>query len=722
VHRRYWVDLDGYGPGSAEVRIAQSVGADSFAHAMHALGDGQPALLVLDNADQAFREAPAFDPVLGRLAACVQAGATVIVTTRSVAPLLPLDWDATLVAEVFSAVAARQLFDALAPAHAQSEVAEKLLAPCEGLPLAVSLIGRLAAARSDLTPLVGSDLSGWHVGGGGNRRNSIAYAVAVAGAQMDADERVTWAALSCFPAGLGDTELQVLGLGPFAVDHVMHLYRLGIAVRAGAGWRVPEPLRLDSQSSTELWQRYASASSAALARGGDRRGWLIAHQANLDRLAEQHPPPDGLVDLGCDGLLAASGAHDDGVQTIMAQLVETAVGQGPLPNRVTETIEVLTDHDQAKVKLLAIAAEVHRRNDNQSALADTLRDHGGALLRLARYGEAEALLVEAQAIYDRIGNKIGQADARRVRGQVARLQDRYGDAEALLVDAQAIYDPIGSQLGQAGVRQDRGRVATLQDRYGDAEALLVDAQAIYDRIGDEAGQANARLARGEVARLHGRYGDAEALLVDAQAIYDPIGSQVGQAHARRVRGEVARLQGRYGDAEALLVDAQAIYERIGEELGQAHARLARGEVAMSQDRYGDAEALLVDAQAIYDRIGNKRGQATARQVRGELYAQADHSHGMPTDNPRARALTLHLEASDLYRTIHLIDWAGRALAGAARSAATPGERSRYASQAIHDLEQAGQRNEAIRLAQEFGIAEIGDVFISTVDESTVPES
>ncbi len=265
----------------------------------------------------------------------------------------------------------------------------------------MSLVGRLAAGRSDLAPLVGADTAAWHVGGGGNRRSSIDYAVAVAASQMDAEERAAWATLSCFPAGLGEDEIGTLGLGPFAIDHVMRLYHLGLAVRAATGLRVPQPLRLAAPPDNELWAHYASAASAAVAHADNPRAWLIAHQANLALLAERRPAPDGLVDLGCDGLLAAPDARDDRLQATMARLVEAGVGGRALPRRVRETIDALSGHDFAKVKLLAVAVAAYRRHGDQLALADTLIAQGDASSVLGRsYIDAEALLVEAQEIYE----------------------------------------------------------------------------------------------------------------------------------------------------------------------------------------------------------------------------------------------------------------------------------------------------------------------------------
>jgi hypothetical protein len=98
----------------------------------------------------------------------------------------------------------------------------------------------------------------------------------------------------------------------------------------------------------------------------------------------------------------------------------------------------------------------------------------------------------------------------------------------------------------------------------------------------------------------------------------------------------------------------------------------------------------------------------------------DRSAGSRADDLLARALSLHLEAADLYSAIGLIDWSGRSLAAAARCAATPRERTRFAALAIHALQRSGRHDEAIRVAQEFEIAAFGDNFIVTGEESKSP--
>ena len=114
VHRRFWVDLDECGPGAAvEERVARSLACPTFDAALQRLTTGRRCLLVLDNADHAWSGAPVHDPVLAQLAACVDHGARIVMTMRSIERLSPrLAWTAEVHVPRFAESPGAELFGA----------------------------------------------------------------------------------------------------------------------------------------------------------------------------------------------------------------------------------------------------------------------------------------------------------------------------------------------------------------------------------------------------------------------------------------------------------------------------------------------------------------------------------------------------------------------------------------------------------------------------------
>ena len=198
VHRRFWVDLEGCRPGpETQERIAHALGRPTFA-ALERLRSGRSCLIVLDNADQAFAPPDTgADDTLAELAASVPQGASVVVSRRSVADLhLDRTWtDVIEISGFGDRQAARELFDLLAPRHAGHSRGDDLIAACDQVPLAVSLLAR-AAADSDLDPRP-DDSGSW----------GIEFALEIVTATLDAAERTAWEALSLFRRASGATML-----------------------------------------------------------------------------------------------------------------------------------------------------------------------------------------------------------------------------------------------------------------------------------------------------------------------------------------------------------------------------------------------------------------------------------------------------------------------------------------------------------------------------------
>jgi tetratricopeptide (TPR) repeat protein len=621
--RRFWADLEGRRRGAeVEDAIAHAVGADSLHGALAVLADRAATLLVLDGVDETFGPDPGEHPVLRRLMN-IGGGLRLVVTARGELAS-PTTWSGIFTATTLPEYAARALFAELAPERANHPVVGELLDRCDGLPLAVAIVGRLAATArraEHLTALAARAFRGAGDSPGGRR---LQFALTLCARSLDREEQEAWWALSQFPAGLSRDDLQPV-LGMFLAEyHVAHLYQLGLAVRAGAGLRVPAPLRLQAHpdgedQSPSLRQQFVGRGLNEVSDEARAGPWLSRHAINLAALAERRGLPEGSLRLACEALKRVA-RHSRLTERALVSLTAAALHEHGGAESVVTTADVLVRRSRLAVaaQLYGVLAAFYKCSDDRPAAARALVAAGDATRLVGDYEEAERLLVEAQAIFDESGDRSGSARAHLSRADLASARGRYEEAERLLAEAQAIFDERGDRSGGAAARLRRGTVARLRNRDEEAERLLAEAQAIYEAIGDRQGGADTLRTRGVGALKRSRDEEAERLLAEAQAIYEAIGDRLGTAHARLDRSEIAYYHGRDEEAERLLAEAQAIFDESGDRRCGARARERRGEMARVHGHNKEAEQLLAEAQAVFDEIGDRKGGADTRTLRGEI--------------------------------------------------------------------------------------------------------
>ena len=468
VHRRFWVDLEECRPGpETQERIAHALGRPTFEAALERLRSGRSCLIILDNADQAFAPPDTgADDTLAELAASVPRGASVVVSRRSVADLhLDRTWTDVIKISAFGdRQDARELFDLLAPRHAGDPRADDLIAACDQIPLAVSLLAR-AAADSDLDPR--PDDSG---------SRGIEFALEVVTATLDAAERTAWSALSLFPSGLGSDDVAAV-LPDGSLEPTIRLHEIGLARRCEAGVRVPAPLRriASEPEVVELWEKYVrraqavlavnaspSAGGAVSAPGGVQAAdaWLTRQGTSLDALFSRPVLPEGTLEMARVGLLShRSGIAADALDRILVGLIDRSV-KGAVPDDLAATAALLEDQRRfGTSSLLAFTlVEAYRRAGDADGESAGLRQLGRAERFCGRYDDAEAHLRLAHERCQELGDEVGQGSALFELGQIDVERGRLDAAEEHLEAALALFAANDRPVGEANVNVDLVRV------------------------------------------------------------------------------------------------------------------------------------------------------------------------------------------------------------------------------------------------------------------------
>jgi tetratricopeptide (TPR) repeat protein len=676
VHRRFWVDLEDAGAGAdSEQRIARALARPTFAEALARLGNGRPCLLILDNADRALGEADLGD-TLTQLVACVERGASIVVTRRSLAGLtLGRPWTDVVDVPVFATVdEGRHLFDHLAPQHAADWRVAGIVAACDRLPSAVNLMARAVAGR-DL------GAAGAPTGSEIESQRGLPLAMNVAAAVLEAPDRRLWEGLSLFPSGLtGDDIAEVFSMVGDARPRAIRLFDLRLAHRCEAGVRVPASLRrsgpdgdLTDVERRDLWHNYARRAQAVLghvpagtagsagpglstlptaprptagrpgagADGGTGRyrpateaadAWLVRQVATLSSLAALASLPEGAFEVACTGLLIhQSGMASDHVDAILLRVVERSLagaGQLARPEMMAQAAQVaaaLVDRRRfgPSISVATALTEAHRGAGNTRGQADALCQLGRAERFLARYTDAEAHLEEARRHFAILEDQVGQGSALFELGQVDLDLGRLDDAEAHLGQALSLFEANGRPVGAANANIDLVRVDLARGRLDLAEGRLTEALDRYESAGDKLGFANACLQLGQVELARGRLDSAERRFGGALNGYEQAADKVGFANACLQLGQVELARGRLDGAERRFRGALTGYDQVGDKVGVANAALQLGQIDLARGRLDTAGPRLRQALAAYQELGDRIGVANASLQLGQVTMGTD---------------------------------------------------------------------------------------------------
>ncbi len=677
VHRRFWVDLEDCRPGAeAQERIAHVLGRRNFDEALDRLGNGRHCLLILDNADQAFAGSDE-DGTWARLVACVDRGASIVVTRQTVSDL-PVErpWSAIVEVTGFgNHDEAQQLFDHLAPQHVADLRSAEIVAACDLLPLAVRILGGTAA---------GADLEAARLRTepGIEGREGLDFALEVSAAMLDREDRYVWGALSLFPSGLSAEDIdQVVSGVPEPQTRTVRLFTAGIAHRCESGVRIPGPLRLppaaldlDDAAESEAWRAYVKRAQALIGpatadgahsggagtvansadqsgRGGQRDrpaaadratseadSWMTRQIATLSRLVSRPALPDGSFDLACTALLLhQSSVAPDYLDRLLVRLVDRGLGGtaagaetaaaapplSPAPSLKAQAAQLaaaLEDQRRfgAAVLVAASLGEAQRRAGDSGAEAAALCLQGRAERLWSHFDAAETHLAEAHHHYEQLGDGVGQGCALFELGQVALDRGQLDDAETYLDEALELFAANGRPIGEANTNLELVRADLARGRVDSAERRLAAALDRYESAGDRLGFANACLQLGQVELARGKLDRAERHFGGALDGYEQAADKVGFANACLQLGQVELARGRLPSAERRFGGALAGYQQVDDQVGVANASLQLGQIDLARGQLAQAGPRLLQALAAYERIGDRIGVANSYLQLGQV--------------------------------------------------------------------------------------------------------
>ncbi|MDX3194879.1 BTAD domain-containing putative transcriptional regulator [Streptomyces sp. MN03-5084-2B] len=516
------------------------------------------------------------------------------------------------------------------------EAAQRLLAHCGGLALAVRIAGvklatrpnrrvadlaaRLADDRSRLDELTAGDLG-------------VRAAVTSALRERPAADVSLLRLLAAFGAAVPDWSAAALLDRPLgeARDRLDDLAAAHLLDPAGPRWVVPPFVRLVLAEGPADVDRAAvrRACETALAhaehargrRAGDPAAWTAeetAHLAAAVRLASAH------------------GWHE-----LTERLADACTALAGTP---------WLGHAARAVSVLGLAAARRRRDPR--AEAEKLHNLGAVHWQHGRWHRAQRYFVMAEHRYRALDDPQGTG---AVLAALADVHLDGGDpraAEAELREALVLLRDCGDRRGQAAAAAQLGSLA---EDVGDVRRAIESFEAsmlLARECDDGRGHDQAAKRYADVLRRHGGRDRAADLLTGALGGAVRTGARHWEAHVLRSLGELHTDAGEVVDGQRFLTRSLALFEQIGHRHAAAYTHRSLAEARRRAGDPAGARRHLLLALEVFRDLRDRRGTGYALLGLGRTQAG---------DGDGGEAQRLLRTSAGLFRELGFPLWELRAL-------------------------------------------------------------
>ena len=245
--------------------------------------------------------------------------------------------------------------------------------------------------------------------------------------------------------------------------------------------------------------------------------------------------------------------------------------------------------------------------DNADLASDLRLAHGGSLLRLGRYPEAEAVLTEALRMGRCLDDDLRTGMAQLRIAQVARSGGRYDAAEEFLEAALGHLRVVGAHRWIADVNDELGMVHLVRgglDAYALALQHFNKALALRRRAEDLRVVARSLCHIARVQTGRGYFTAAMDAVAEATRLCEQVQERWGLAEARMVQGEVMAASGRVKGAMQMWSQAAELASEVGDRARQLEIAVLQSETQLALGKWQDAAARMVSAIDVARELAN----------------------------------------------------------------------------------------------------------------------
>lgn len=558
-----------------------------------------PAALVLDNAETPLDADNAQVEELLSILVTIESLA-LVVTIRGLKRPRGVPWMPDTEAERLTDSAAAEVFVAVSGKRqfATDPDLSRLLVALDGVPLAITLMGRYAELFDSLEPV----WSRWKTkrtamlkdGEEPDRLRNIAVSYELSIGVLSAAARRMLSVLAMLPDGVAGRDLERVFTNPD--DATDELRRRALVFDEGQRLRMRAPLReyvatehppdpADERRGVDHYLALASSEGRKIGSvgGAEAVARLAPEVANVESmLAKSVSASDDALAGGIYGwaeLMRFTGLGSTGpIQQIAANAV--AAMRLKVAARSFQSLGVITlvrsDYDTGRTSYEQ-ALTLFQKIGDVLGEASCIKGLGDIALERSGHDIARTSYEQALTLFQKIGDVLSEASCIKGLGDIALRRSEHASARARYEQALPLYQHVGYVLGEASCIRNLGDIALRCSDHDTARASYEQALPLYRQVGDVLGEANCIWSLGEIALSRAEQDSARARYEQALSLYQQVGSVLGEANCILNLGDIASAEGARDDAESKHRAALALYERIADpySIGFTHHRLAR---------------------------------------------------------------------------------------------------------------------------------------------------
>ncbi|HCT75780.1 MAG TPA: AfsR family transcriptional regulator [Micromonosporaceae bacterium] len=228
---------------------------------------------------------------------------------------------------------------------------------------------------------------------------------------------------------------------------------------------------------------------------------------------------------------------------------------------------------------------------------------------------SEAAFAAARQAGDRRSEAIMLAE----RGQLRYDQDHYAEARQQFGEALSIFRELEDKHGQAAALAGLGLACREPGHLVESLHFLDQATKLLEPLGDDIGIGYTRRLSGSVRLEQGDYPAAREDLDKSLQAYLRAGSKRGEGCTLRTFGLYHRARGELDQAVQTSSRAADIFRELGDDLMEAYAVRAAAKAQLRQGRLDEALPALEGSLATSRAAGDRWGQGATLRVLGELH-------------------------------------------------------------------------------------------------------
>ncbi|KAG5646766.1 hypothetical protein DXG03_002452 [Asterophora parasitica] len=544
-------------------------------------------------------------------------------------PLQPVDLDSAI--EIFTAIS-----------HKSDEYAVKLIQAVDRVPLAVTLLGNLAAVDGETTEALWRrwcDESIAMVESGDDKLSSLSCSIEISLSspriRRDPDALKLLSLLSILPEGVSSDTVRSLESGVPGISNVKRaistLRQNALITMDAYGFiRILSPIRLHicarcppSRDGQRFLQDYFLnlARQGILHHDAVLRKRLCAESGNIEALlldSLEHPLGRSLEDTVeailsfCHHIylfgLGSSSAVALAAEKLATSSHPPSQNQSPSVNR-TERPRRFAGlrfwKDAPKTLPLTPSPESPiRYNETIKLRGDCLGCWGQLLSRQSHFEEAEAKFDLAIQLHIKAGDIAGHAyDLHNLGCLLSRKASTFPRAHDSFDQALILHQQVGDKVGAAYDLMGSGQLLLQQTHFSDAKETFEKALQLFLENGDLLGQASALNNIGHVVLSFSTSKAAEPYFLQALEINSGLGDTIGQADSLAGLACTLLLRSRFPEARQKIEEAIALRSHAE---NPDHLHLL-GRLFIAEYDFEKAKETILRSKVHHEQVGDERG-------------------------------------------------------------------------------------------------------------------